>query len=159
MKRLIESVLGLDYFRPWPDDGGVVAIPFVWHEGKAPLCLVLGPNGGGKSVFRRLVRETARRKWKGVECMRLSMEGRSGCDMMYEPISPWGVCSGSSAEPVGVAESARASHSSRASCGGSAEPFPGHSIHTQCEEGQGAQMSMGRGHETGHLAVHSCCTG
>ena len=86
MRDIIEAVLNeSNYFHPWPDSNGTTAIPFVWDKGEAPLCLVLGPNGGGKSFFRRLVRLVAHDDWKGVECIHLSMESRAGSSM-YGPM-------------------------------------------------------------------------
>lgn len=85
MQALIKSVVEeLSYFHPWPDAEGTVAIPYVWDPGEVPLCLVLGPNGGGKSFFRRLITLVAREDWKGVECIHLSMEARAG-SLMYGP--------------------------------------------------------------------------
>ena len=56
-KQLVERTLELDYFQdPKP------AIPYVWKPGKAgnPLVGVVGENAGGKSFFRRCVRERGR---------------------------------------------------------------------------------------------------
>jgi len=86
MHALLKSTLdGLMYFHPWPEEDGVTAIPYVWDAGEVPLCLVLGPNGGGKSFFRRLIRLVAREEWKDTECIHLSMESRTGTNS-YGPM-------------------------------------------------------------------------
>jgi hypothetical protein len=61
---------GLEYFH-----GDEPAIPYVWHPGSSQLVVVVGENSGGKSFFRRLVQLACHRC--EVECMAISMEGRS----------------------------------------------------------------------------------
>jgi hypothetical protein len=57
------------------------AIPSFWVKGELPLFLVLGDNAGGKSFFRRLVSECAKRA--GIdECIHLSMQGRASGGVM-----------------------------------------------------------------------------
>lgn len=51
-------------------------IPHTLHYGRNPLVVVTGDNGGGKSIFRRLVGFAC--KDAGVEFIHLSMEGRTG---------------------------------------------------------------------------------
>lgn len=82
---ILKSVFDLRYFHP--EEDGTIAIPSLWVPGKSDLVLVLGPNAGGKSFFRRLVQETYRRRndrkrkdEKKVEPIHLSMEGRVGSD-------------------------------------------------------------------------------
>jgi hypothetical protein len=59
------------------ENGEEPAIPWHWVPGTAPIVLVLGPNGGGKSFFRRLVRVGLREWFDDMECIHLSMEART----------------------------------------------------------------------------------
>jgi hypothetical protein len=61
--------------------GDSPAIPWSLSETGSKLWLVLGPNGGGKSFFRRIVQTGIRRFLEGVDMIHLSMEGRSGGSM------------------------------------------------------------------------------
>jgi hypothetical protein len=86
MRDILTRVLEeLSYFHPWPGDDGTIAIPYVWQPGESRCCVVLGPNGGGKSFFRRLIQAASKDLWGGVECIHLSMEARAG-SMMYGPM-------------------------------------------------------------------------
>lgn len=80
-KTLLNRVLSLDYFLP--DNDGNIAIPYHRKDGKGKLVVVLGENAGGKSFFRRLVQSICGKT--GVECMHLSMEGRT--KISYNPVS------------------------------------------------------------------------
>jgi hypothetical protein len=57
-------------------------IPALWVEGDVPLFLVLGENAGGKSFFRRCVRELTRRDTSIKEVIHISMQGRAGVNRM-----------------------------------------------------------------------------
>jgi hypothetical protein len=54
------------------------AIPYLWVKGSVPLFLVLGENAGGKSFFRRCVRQLTRHETSIEEVIHISMEGRAG---------------------------------------------------------------------------------
>jgi hypothetical protein len=70
--RLIKRLFELPYFAR-----GRPPIPWVWVKGDTPLYLVLGENGGGKSFFRKVLTEGARKHTKIEEVIHLSMQGRS----------------------------------------------------------------------------------
>lgn len=55
--------------------GQRAAIPHLFVEGRSKLTVIVGENAAGKSFARRLITLMARDI--GVECMHLSMEGRS----------------------------------------------------------------------------------
>ena len=60
-------------------EGDDPVIPHVVRYGKNPLAVVVGSNGAGKSVFRRLVGFAC--KDAGIELIPLSMEARAGGTM------------------------------------------------------------------------------
>lgn len=70
---LLDRVFGLRYFHA---EGKLPpAIPHVRVEGKSKLVVVVGPNAGGKSFFRRIVSLMCRDN--NVECMAPSMQLRT----------------------------------------------------------------------------------
>ncbi|OHD23654.1 MAG: hypothetical protein A2Y38_23435 [Spirochaetes bacterium GWB1_59_5] len=92
LKGLLTKVFDLAYFVD-TDESGEPAIPFVWDQGDpaSKLVLVLGENAGGKSFFRRIIRELTRiarvndmgkhipaGPFPVAEMVHLSMEGRTG---------------------------------------------------------------------------------
>lgn len=90
---LLDYILeNLRFFHPDDAIDGRVAIPHLLDKGasESRLVLVLGENAGGKSFFRRLIREAtshkSRRKetkpFRVREMIHLSMEGRAGTHPM-----------------------------------------------------------------------------
>ncbi len=77
VKSLLDRILGLAYFQ-----GKSPAIPYHMIRTSSRLVLVLGENTGGKSFVRRLVQSCCGKA--GVECMSLSMEGRSGSGVAWK---------------------------------------------------------------------------
>jgi hypothetical protein len=69
---LVERCLSLDYFTS--KGSAPPAIPCHFVPGEGPLVVIVGPNAGGKSFFRRVACEVARRQ--ETEAIHLSMEGR-----------------------------------------------------------------------------------
>ena len=83
---LLDVVLGFTYFHG--RSGREPAIPFVRGErGRGRLIVVVGENASGKSFFRRCVSGTCRRA--AVECIHISMEGRSGDGSSFGGLRPF----------------------------------------------------------------------
>jgi hypothetical protein len=74
---LVQECLTLDYFHP--NDDGVVPIPVTFNEGEGKIILAVGDNASGKSFFRRIVQAVCHKA--GVECIHLSMQGRTNGDL------------------------------------------------------------------------------
>jgi hypothetical protein len=74
---LVQECLTLDYFHPNDDD--VVPIPVTFNEKQGKIILAVGDNASGKSFFRRIVQAVCHKA--GVECIHLSMQGRSNGDI------------------------------------------------------------------------------
>ena len=74
--KLLDHVLGLDYFQP--DGNKAACIPFHRVNGKDPLVVMVGENASGKSFARRLVSAVCRKV--EVESIHISMQGRAGPD-------------------------------------------------------------------------------
>lgn len=74
---LVQECLTLDYFHPNDDD--VVPIPVTFNEKQGKVILAVGDNASGKSFFRRIVQAVCHKA--GVECIHLSMQGRSNGDI------------------------------------------------------------------------------
>lgn len=72
---LIDEVLSLDYFSPNVDE--VVPIPFKLVKGTSKLVLVIGGNASGKSFFRRLTKSVCHNRKPQLECIDISVEGRT----------------------------------------------------------------------------------
>lgn len=69
---LVERALDLRFFHP--EDGQPAAIPFHFAPGADPLVVVVGPNAGGKSFFRRVLMALCQDQ--KTEAIHISMEGR-----------------------------------------------------------------------------------
>lgn len=72
---LVGRVLGTDYFVG--SKRNPAAIPAHWVPGQSRLAVVVGPNASGKSFFRRVVQSVCAHQEPKVECIHLSMEGRT----------------------------------------------------------------------------------
>lgn len=72
---LVERCLNFRYFLP--EKGKKAAIPFIFAPAvkETPFVVVTGENGGGKSFFRRIASEIAKRN--DVESIPISMEARA----------------------------------------------------------------------------------
>lgn len=79
-QELITGALDTVYF-----EGNDPPIPSFFRPGTANLAVVVGPNGGGKSFFRRLVCGICRQAIPKMYPIHLSMEGRGGymASMVY----------------------------------------------------------------------------
>ena len=96
VKALLDDTLDLAYFHPVEDLDNSTPIPSLYAPGDSKLVLVLGENAGGKSFFRRLIRELTFRGRKAGgfdkaipkgphpvhEFIALSMEMRTSSGMM-----------------------------------------------------------------------------
>jgi len=71
--RLMEQVLDLRYFVA--EDGQPPPIPLTYVPGALPLVVVVGPNAGGKSFFRRVIAALCQKA--KAELLAPSMEHRS----------------------------------------------------------------------------------
>jgi hypothetical protein len=76
-RKLLDHVLGLDYFQP--EGKKPPAIPYRLVEGKDPLVVIVGENASGKSFARRCVQFIASNE--KVETISISMERRAGGDV------------------------------------------------------------------------------
>jgi len=76
ISNVVASVLDFRYFHE--EDGHPPAIPLHYVPGKVPLAVVVGPNAGGKSFFRRLVGHVYAQSKPAVEFIGISMEFRTG---------------------------------------------------------------------------------
>ncbi len=65
-------------FQPSKKLDGQVAIPFYWAKGSIPLYFILGANGAGKSMFRRMLSLYMKRETGLKEVIHVSMEQRTG---------------------------------------------------------------------------------
>lgn len=73
---ILEYTRDLRYFHP--ENGEPAAIPMHYVPGKVPLVLVIGPNAGGKSFFRRIAGQVCRSVTPRIEFLGVSMEYRTG---------------------------------------------------------------------------------
>ena len=69
---MIERALDTRFFHP--EGGQPAVIPFHFVPGSDPLLVVLGPNAGGKSFFRRVLMTICQEQQ--TEAIHISMEGR-----------------------------------------------------------------------------------
>lgn len=76
LKAILGFAQDLRYFHPEGDEPA--AIPMHYVAGKVPLVLVVGPNAGGKSFFRRCISGVCKACTPQVECIAISMEFRAG---------------------------------------------------------------------------------
>lgn len=84
LTQLLEAAFDLAYFHA--DEGeDEPAIPSHWVRGTSPLVIVVGENASGKSFLRRIIRGLCKRN--DVECIPISMEGRTDTGMGMMPIA------------------------------------------------------------------------
>ena len=95
LKKLMLHLFDLQVFHPLPSGKhkGETPIPFIWTPGSwdSKVVLVLGPNAGGKSFFRKIISMLTARKTRDDpkggpfqihENIALSMAGRAGGGIM-----------------------------------------------------------------------------
>ena len=83
-RKLLDIVLGTDYFRPDPEEPPVIPYHRVDGSKDNPLVLVLGENAAGKSFFRRVVASVVHYAKQDTEFISISMQGRTSVSM-----APW----------------------------------------------------------------------